>query len=123
MKHVEKIIDLLNTKEEENKTLAHKLIKKDLKPTTIVGWLSILIITCEATLENSPITELIEEEYEKVFDEPISWTPRDILNKAIHGRHASTFSLEWAFKMYQEHIAALYNASYHLIESYEKSFE
>jgi hypothetical protein len=123
MKHVEKIIDLLNTKEEENKTLAFKIKTKNIQPQSIIGWLSILIITGEAHLESSPITDLIEEEYKKVFDEPISWTPRDVLNKAMHGRHPSTFSLEWAFKMYQEHINALYNASYHLIESYEKSLE
>ncbi len=121
MKHVEKIIELLNTKEENNRVLAHKLIEKDLKPETIVGWLSILIITREGILEFSKLTELIEEEYKKVFNEPISWTPRDVLNKAMHGAHPSTFSLKYAFEMYQEHITALYNASYHLIESYENA--
>ena len=123
MKHVEKVINLLNTKDEENQVLAHQLITKDVKdkPEKIIGWLSILILTGRINVTASETTQFIEEEYVKVFDEPISWTPRDVFNKALHGAHPSTFSLKYAFEMYQEHIRLLYNASYHLIESYENA--
>lgn len=123
MKHVEKVIKLLNTKEKENHVLAHQLITKDVKgkPERILGWLSILISTGRINVTTSETTQFIEEEYAKVFDEPVSWEPRDILNKAMNGNHPSTFSLKYAFQMYQEYMNDLYNSIYSLLEKKENA--
>jgi hypothetical protein len=123
MKHVEKVIKLLNTKEKENHVLAHQLITKDVKgkPERILGWLSILILTGRIDDPVSETLQVCTKEYAKVFDEPISWEPRDILNKAMNGNHPSTFSLKYAFEMYQEYMNDLYNSIYSLLEKKENA--
>jgi hypothetical protein len=128
MKHAEKIYDLLHSRDTENEALVIKLIEKNLKPRTILGFAAMIYETGVQILmtpspEFSALLEKIENAHHETFGETLHWNIRDMFHIALHDKHKSTFSLKYTRQAYLSYIETTYEAQYKLTEEIEKDLE
>lgn len=127
MKHANKIYDLLATGEDENITMACKIIENHLSGWTVLGFAAMFtelhLSGAVVHEEKDKLLNKMEELHLKTFNEPLHYMAREMFQLALHGSYQSIFSLEFTHQAYQKHIEQLYRANRNLIEFNEQKDE
>jgi hypothetical protein len=127
MKHEEKIYELLT--DLENVPLASKIIKKELKESTVLGFAAMLhlkglafsnIICNEIDIDLTTLKNNLFEMHVKAFNKPLRYSPKELYNSALTYNHTSEFSLKYTYIAYKDELERKHNVALKNIKNYDK---